>query len=161
MRTPEVKSMTLMPHRKLQTWKNNGTAASPLSFLDSHSSLLLSRKDRSWNAVTTWMTMVVIICFYKNILKFGECLHFFPLTCFSSIPVMIRCVCVRVHACAAHRADVFWEKGETETEETMPSLPGCIRNAAFSFLGIQHLLYSINLDMMFHFFFNFQFAVFC
>ena len=66
------------------------------------------------------------------------------------------CVCVCMHACAAHREDVFWEKGETETEETMPSLPGCIRNVAFSFPGIQHLLYSINLDMMFYFFLIFS-----
>ena len=60
-------------------------------------------------------------------------------------------VCVCVCACVAHRKDVFWEKGEMETEEIMPSLPGCIRNAAFSFLGIQHLWYSINLDMIFFF----------
>ena len=65
-------------------------------------------------------------------------------------------VCVCVCACVAHRKDVFWEKGEMETEETMPSLPGCIRNAAFSFLGIQHLWYSINLDMMFFFFLIFS-----
>lgn len=100
--------------------ENNGAGVSPLAFLASHSTLLPPRKDRSWNVWKVSSPLSSHLFFHHSC---GD-----------------QCRCV----CSCTGGMYLGRKGEMETEETMPALPGCMKNAAFSFPGIQPVSHSID-----------------